>query len=296
MQVEGGGRSVPAWTNSIDPGLLDVFDVPILAGRGFTPADAAPGSNTVIVDRAFADAVSAGGNVVGRRVRERILEDDGSAAPDAWLEIVGVVPAFTPPPPFENVAPKIYRPLSLAWRRDPVRLAIRVRPGTAPAELLGRVREVARSVDPALRVGQLTTAAEADRLLRKGLLSLALGIGALTASVLLLSAAGIYAMMSFTVTRRRREIGIRAALGATPRQVLAGVFKRAGAQLGLGVAAGLLLAESVPRVQGGSFFAGEGMLTLVPVIAIVLAIGMLAALGPARRGLAIQPIEALRED
>lgn len=297
MEVEAGGTRVHAWINHVDPRLFDAFDVPILAGRGFTEADAAPGSNAVIVDRAFADEVLGGANVVGRRIRRRgDARDESRDRAGPWLEIVGVVPAFTPPPPFEDVAPKLYRPLHLADAAVTAQLAVRTRPGTPPAAFLGRLRGIARSVDPALRVSELRTAGEADRLLRKGLLSMAIGIVAVTGSVLLLSAAGIYAMMSFTVASRRREIGIRSALGASPRSVLAGVFKRAGLQLGAGVLAGLALAEAVPRLGGGSFFAGEGMLTLLPVAAIVLAVGLLSALGPARRGLAIQPIEALREE
>src|SRR5690606_20154375 len=202
--------------------------------------------NAVIVDRAFADEIAAGGNVVGRRIRRRITQD-GVTTPDEWLEIVGVVPAFTPPPPFEVEAPKFYRPLTLGGTSGPLQLAVRTRRGAPPAELLTRVREVARSVDPALRVAQLTTAADAERLLGNGSLSVALGISALSGGVLLLSAAGIYARMSFTVAGRRREIGIRAALGAAPRQVLSDVFRRAGAQLGAGVIAGLAFAELVAR-------------------------------------------------
>jgi putative ABC transport system permease protein len=296
MQLEGVEESVPAWINYIDADLLSVFDVPILAGRGFVAADAASGSNTALVDRIFADEVLGGGNVVGRRIRHVARGSDGSTAPGEWLEIVGVVPAFTPPPAFEDVAPKLYRPLAHAPAAGAVQLAVRTKPGTPPASFTGTVREIARVIDPALQVRELRSAAESDRLLRKGLLSMAIGIAAITGSVLLLSAAGIYAMMSFTVASRRREIGIRSALGAAPRRVLAGVFRRAGAQLGAGVLAGLALAEAIPRLGGGSFFAGEGMFTLIPVVTIVLAIGLLAAFGPARRGLAIQPIEALRED
>jgi hypothetical protein len=230
-------------------------------------------------------------------MRERAWQEgSGEGDPGPWLEIVGVVPAFTPPPPFQPVAPKLYRPLAVAQVAGSVNLVVRMKPGTSPATFMGRVREVSHAVDPALRLGQLQTAAEAERLLRRGYLSLALAIVAITGSVLLLSAAGIYAMMSFTVASRRREIGIRSALGAAPRRVLTGIFKRAAAQLGTGAVIGLLLAEAVPRLSGGSFFAGEGMVTLLPVLAIVLAIGLLAALGPARRGLAIQPTEALREE
>ncbi|MGH7507065.1 MAG: FtsX-like permease family protein [Longimicrobiales bacterium] len=297
MEVDGVGIRVDAWVNHVDPHLFEAFDVPVLAGRGFLPSDASPGTNAVIVDRVFADEMLGGGNVVGHRIRGWVDRSDGSGAtPGPWLEIVGVVPAFTPPPPFQDVAPKLYRPLALGEAAGSVKLAVRTKPGASPAAFLGRVRGITRSIDPAIRVSELRTASEADRLLRKGLRSMAFGIVGVAGSVLLLSAAGISAMMSFTVASRRREIGIRSALGAAPRRVLAGIFKRAGVQLGAGVLAGLALAEAGPRLDGGSFFAGEGMLTLIPVIAIVLAIGLLAALGPARRGLAIQPTEALREE
>jgi ABC-type antimicrobial peptide transport system permease subunit len=128
------------------------------------------------------------------------------------------------------------------------------------------------------------------------LLFLAVVTVAVTSSVLLLSAAGIYAMMSFTVASRRREIGIRSALGAAPGRVLSGIFKRAGAQLGAGALGGLLLAEAVVRAAGESFLDDETALLLPTVAVLMMAIGLLAALGPARRGLAVQPTEALREE
>jgi ABC-type antimicrobial peptide transport system permease subunit len=116
------------------------------------------------------------------------------------------------------------------------------------------------------------------------------------ASVLLLSAAGIYAMMSFTVARRRREIGIRAALGADARRILAGIFGRAAAQIGVGVALGVTVASGLDWLAGGSL-AGGHPLTLVPaVVAVMTVVGLAAALAPARRGLAVQPVEALRTE
>jgi ABC-type antimicrobial peptide transport system permease subunit len=100
--------------------------------------------------------------------------------------------------------------------------------------------------------------------------------------------------MSFTVTKRRREIGIRAALGADPRRVLTGVFARAAAQLGAGILAGLVLAATFEWLTGDM---GRRAFLLLPVVsALMLAVGLFAALGPARRGLAVQPTEALREE
>ena len=103
-------------------------------------------------------------------------------------------------------------------------------------------------------------------------------------------------MMSFTVARRRREIGIRSALGADRRQVLASVFARASAQLGAGILVGLIGAVAVDRLTGrGPVHDGNAVILLV-VAAVMTTVGLLAATGPARRGLAVQPTEALREE
>jgi ABC-type antimicrobial peptide transport system permease subunit len=124
--------------------------------------------------------------------------------------------------------------------------------------------------------------------------ALAWAIGLGTSSVLLLSAAGIYALMSFTVAQRTREIGIRTALGAHPRRVLVNVFARAVRQLVSGVLVGSLLSASAFVAIG----LGLSRVTplLLPVAIVMLAVGLLATLGPARRGLRIQAVEALRAD
>lgn len=299
IEVDGIGTGKWVWVNQIDTSLFAVFDVPVLAGRGFVESDTAPGSNTVIVDRAFVERVLGGGPVLGRRVR---VVGSGEATPGAdsagpWLEIVGVVPEFTVPPGLESSpAPKLYRPLALTEIPVGVTLAIRMRPGASPSAFLGRLPEIAASVDPALRFQELQTAADVERERRQGLLYLALAVVAVTGSVLLLSAAGIYAMMSFTVARRRREIGIRAALGAAPRRILGAIFARAVAQLGSGMVAGLGVGVVVVKAMGGELLSGESALYMALVVALMAAVGLLAAFVPARRALAIQPTEALREE
>ena len=117
-------------------------------------------------------------------------------------------------------------------------------------------------------------------------------LGLVTTSVLLLSAAGIYALMSFTVAQRTSEIGIRAALGARPRRILAGIFARTLRQLALGLLAGSLLSGVLVSLTGLGLARSAAL--LLSVVAIMLAVGLLAALEPARRGLRIQPTEALR--
>lgn len=102
-------------------------------------------------------------------------------------------------------------------------------------------------------------------------------------------------MMSFTVAKRRREIGIRAALGADARRVLMGIFGRACTQIGAGVAAGLGIA-AVLEWSGADLMGGRGLVCLPTVAVLMFTVGILAALGPARRGLAVQPTEALRDE
>ena len=109
---------------------------------------------------------------------------------------------------------------------------------------------------------------------------LAIVIIAVTVTSLLLSAAGIYSMMSFTVAGRRREIGIRAALGADARRVLAGIFGRASAQLGAGVAAGLAIASALEWLAGGQMMGGKALVLLPSVVVVMCTVGLLAAVGP----------------
>lgn len=112
---------------------------------------------------------------------------------------------------------------------------------------------------------------------------------------LVLSAAGIFSLMSLSVTRRTREIGVRAALGATPRRLLTAVFSRAAAQIGAGIVAGnvplVLFAAVAPHVD----LFGNFLLGLLATSATMLVVGLLACVVPARRALRIQPTEALRE-
>jgi ABC-type antimicrobial peptide transport system permease subunit len=115
-------------------------------------------------------------------------------------------------------------------------------------------------------------------------------------SVLLLSAAGIYALMSFTVTRRRREIGIRTALGADSHRILRSIFSRAVGQLTIGVVVGIGLAALLDNLAGGDLREGAGAMLFLLVAALMLTVGLLAAIGPARRGLRIEPMEVLKAD
>jgi ABC-type antimicrobial peptide transport system permease subunit len=123
-----------------------------------------------------------------------------------------------------------------------------------------------------------------------------LGVGLVIVSVFLLSAAGVYVLTSFTVTRRRREIGIRTALGAHPRQVLLGLFAGVARQVGFGLALGIAAAVAIEMGSGGELMGGRGRYLLPVFGALMAVVALVGALGPARRGLRIAPTEALRSE
>ena len=168
--------------------------------------------------------------------------------------------------------------------------------GGDPAAFAGALRDVSVAVDPNLQVRDITTT-ELLVAREQGMFRMiGATVGLVMLSVLTLSAAGIYALMSFTVARRKREIGIRAALGADRNRLLAGIFARALAQLGAGAAVGLLVAIGLEQVFEGKMLEGYGAVILPLVALVMTTVGVLAAIGPARRGLRIQPTEALREE
>ena len=275
-----------------------MFGVPILAGRGFSAADALPGATSVIVDQTFADALAPGASVVGRRIRYVNSGRDGGIEFGPWLEIVGVVPAFatsfTVPAPFVDPPARFYH-AAAPGQPDLTNVVVRVRGGD-PRRFEQRLRAITASVDPALKIQDPISVPEQWNYELRASATAAFVILAVTGSVLLLSAAGIYSMMSFTVTSRRREIGIRAALGADARRVLAGIFGRAATQLGAGVFVGLAIAATLEWMSGGVLMDGQGFVLLPAVMGVMFTLGLLAALGPARRGLAVQPVETLRAD
>ena len=209
---------------------------------------------------------------------------------DRWYEVVGVVGNL----PVTTDARVAYH-AAAPGQMEPAHLQLRLRGN--PTDLAERLRASAARVDPTLHVDEVRTLAEIYRQHRFGDNLGALTIGAVTGSVLLLSAAGLYSLMAFTVAQRRREIGIRSALGARPGHLLTAVFRRAFWQIGSGSAVGLLAAYLAGRYVPIEQVGGLPIPGILPgAAAFMLLVGVLAALGPARRGLRIDPTEALRSE
>ena len=279
--------------NQVDNAFFDIYQVPGLAGRRFNDTDDVASADAVIVNRNFAETLAPGGNALGRRFRYvRAAENEWHYGPraDHWYEVVGVVgnlPATTD----ARVAYHAAAPGQI----HPAHLQLRLR--GSQAGLAERLRNIAASVDPTMHVDEIRTLAEIYRAHRFGD-NLATGmIAVITGSVLLLSAAGLYALLAFTVAQRRREIGIRSALGAQPGHLVASVFRRSFRQIGAGAAVGMLGAYLVGRYIPIEQIGGLPIPGILPAAAAsMLIVGVLAAWGPARRGLSIDPTEALRSE
>jgi predicted permease len=294
--VQGTSQHV-ATVNHVDGDYLAAFGSTVLAGRGLGAADADTAARTLVVNQAFVRRYLHNGSVLGRRVRfgwpRKPRPGQPEAPPEPWHEIVGVVTdvhanALAP----ELAQPGIFRAL-VPGQLSRAEMVVRVRGADVPA-YLARMRAVTAAVDPTLRleprVLREVYAHEESAVRLMGLV-----LGAVILSVVGLSAAGIYAMMSLTVTQRRREIGLRAALGADPRRLLSGIFARSLRQLALGGALGIGAAVGLDLVMEGDVFYGRGPVLLSAVCLLMMMVGMLAAVGPARRGLRIHPMEALRD-
>jgi hypothetical protein len=301
---EGARRLRSTKVAHVDPSYFDVLDAPVLAGRGFQAADLASDARVAIVDQGFVDYVLLGHNPIGRRVRIARFPTPVQG-PEAdtlsWLEIVGVVEKLGVLSAEEICCEVgLYLPAAPGSAFQP-QLVIHTRGD--PMALVPRVRAIAGSVDPTLRLSTLQRMDQvADDLL--WLLTMWLRITlVMTAVALLLSLAGIYAVLSFAVARRTREIGVRIALGARRRRVLAAIFRRPLMQVGLGIAAGATLivlgAELLSRTTqfqdapGAGLSAGEVVLLAVYAL-FMLGVCLLACVVPTRRALRVEPVVAMR--
>ena len=298
--------STPSWvaTAWIHPSYFDVMRAPVRTGRAFTIADRSRDSRVVIVDQAFVDSVMVGRNPIGHRVRlASSAQLDSSTAQLPWYEIIGVVKDLGMSPlAMPQRWPGMYLPY-VPGSQGSAEMIVHTRGD--PMSLAPRVRELATTVDASLQVEKVTRLDQvAAPLLWLQRLWTRIIIG-LTGVALLLSLSGIYAVLSYIVARRTREIGVRVALGASARRVITSIFRRPLTQVTLGVIAGaVLIGFAAVGVAKTEQFKGTGIggLTLgdIPLLVgyaiLMLGVCTLACFVPTRRALRVQPTEALRTE
>ncbi len=281
----------------VTQGFFETMGVPLLDGRMFTTADREDSVPVAIISKNTATRHFGEGSALGKRLRRARppRAEGGEEASLPWIEVVGVVDEMEHDwfPTTGDAA--FYRPLRQQPQGD---FAVAVRTAGDPVAITPLVREELARLDPEQPIFDVFTQQQRiwDRLI--GLRYASTLMGMFGGVALLLAAIGLFGLMSYTVSQRNREIGVRIALGADRRSVLLATLGRALGVTLAGLALGLVLAFAVGKVMSRVLFGTVELnaLTFVQYGGILLVIAVLAALVPARRALRIDPATVLRSE
>jgi predicted permease len=285
------------WVRSAGVGAsyFETMGIPLVAGRLFSESEIDGSRPVAIVDETFVRLILGRRSALGLMIREP--RNSVGDSPGPWREIVGVVKDATLMPRKTTGDATVYRPAALSPASSVLLL---IRTHGPSSSLSARLQAAALSVDPDMRltdVMSLDRAASRDALAMRTFLPVFVVVAAIA---LLLSTAGIYALVSFTVSRRRREIGIRMALGAAPRRIITGIFSRAFTQIAIGVVAGAVPSVAIVAFGDGDVLAGVGMAAGFGVTcgvgALVFGVSVISCLVPLGRALRVDPMQTLRID
>ncbi len=282
---------------AVGPGTLAAFGIPLLAGRDIGDGDVAGSEPVVVVNDAFAKAY-----LGGQALDQTLTVDFGDGMPA--MRVVGVAADVRDFGPQQASPPTVFAPIAqmpdpmLALLRQfvPVNVAVRVE-GDAAAYAL-RVRAALRDVDPGLGIAGLrllerdVAAATSVQRMNAAL------VGVFAVLAIVLASVGLYSVTAVAVASRRREFGVRAALGASAPRLMRGVVARGLVDVAIGLAAGLALALAAGRLLE-RFLHGVGAadpLAWIATLAVLGLAGLLATVLPAVRAARVAPMEALRDD
>jgi predicted permease len=269
--------------------------IPIVAGRGFERTDNASQGKVAIVNETLAKRIWKGQNPIGQRLRP----PGGSfgATDDVWHTVIGVARDVRQRGVERPAGTELYVSLD-QHRVSPPSMNVVMRTTLPPAALSGTIQRVVREVDAAVPVVRLRDmdSVFAESIRRPRLLAQLLG--AFAGLALLLAAIGTYGVLSYMVTERRREIGIRVALGATRSHVLTQIMKQGLQVTALGVTIGLAGALAVNRLIASLLFGVQptDTVTIAFVIATITAVAVVASWLPAWRASRLDPNVVLRDE
>ncbi len=279
-------------TLRVSPGFFRALDLHAAAGRVLAAGDLTRSPSPAVVNRRFAERYFPGGNPIGRRVSFNFQRTDWSKPSADDLVIVGVVDDRMMSDVREKPAPRLYA----LPQSHLTSAAFFVRTGAAPQALAPTLARLFAERAPEAAVGTFRTLEDQrDRSLRRELLTrdLTLVFGALAAA---LAALGLFAVLSYVVGERRRELGLRQALGAAPPDLLRRVLVDGFRPVLWGLAAGLGIAVSASRVATSQLYgvAARDPLSFVAALVLMAFVGVTACLPPALRASRSDPAQALR--
>ncbi len=276
-------------TTDASPGYFTTLGIQVLRGRDFQRSDAPDGARVVVVNQTFAERFWPQQEPLGKRVRF------GDGPEDPWYEVIGVVANGKYQTLGEEPRPFIYRHL---FQETPMVATVIAASDSNEAALLAALRKVIENHDREIPIFASLRMSEHLSLM---LFPARLGAGLLTAFGLLglvLAAAGLYGVVADSVARRTREVGIRVALGAEQSAILRLVMREGMVLVGIGLALGITLTAFGARLLVSLLYgvAPTDPVTFLGVPALLVSVALLANLLPARRALAVTPVEALRHE
>ena len=292
MGVEGhvakDGEDQQAFMNAFSPGYFATMNIPILEGRDFRDSDAKQRSTVAIVNKRFADHYFPGQSAVGKHIGQ-----GGGPKTKLNIEIIGVVANSLYEGPREGIHRQVFVP---NWGKNSATIYLRAHTGSNDA--FNVVRNELKALDPSLPIyavktveGQLDETLLTDRLIAM----LSAGFGLLAT---LLASVGLYGVMAFVVARRKKELGIRLALGAQSGGVMWLVMREVLLLLAIGLAVGIPAAMALGRYVSSQLYGIQAQDPVIAVATVVLLSVVSAAAGliPAHRASRIDPILALRHE
>ena len=282
------GRDVDALWNVVTPDYFRTVGIPILQGRAFDRRDTSDSRPVIIVSRTFARSMFGSEDPIGRRVRSWRDEN-------LHREIVGVVDDVRYAGLSDAEASLVYVPhAQQGWSG----MVVALRSHGDPAALASVLRREVTRLDPEIAVADVGTMSEfaSASIARERFSSMLLAAFGLTA--LTLAAIGIYGVMAYAVARRTRELGVRSAMGASPRRLAGHVLRRGLWLTGAGTAVGLMAGVWAAHAMEGLLFGVKATdaITFAGAPVVLSLIALAACYAPARRAARVDPVTALRAD
>jgi predicted permease len=282
----------------VSPEIFPTLHLPLVTGRIFDDGELMSASHVALVNQAFVKQYLSGGDPIGQHVRSPVLKIErpdllSTESPDGWLEVIGVVGDARNDGLARPIKPAIFLPYSFILPPD---IQILARSAGDPTSTMRSVKQHLREINAELVTGQ-------DRTLNWWLDTQGWGRERFIATLftlfaalaLILAATGLYSVVSYAVTQRTQEMGIRMSLGAQPSSIIRLVLASTATTLAIGLAMGFVFSLGLNRIMsswaGGS---SRDPLTLLVSAALLILVATVACLVPAYRAATIDPMQALR--
>jgi predicted permease len=285
------GGKLSSRFNSVTPGYFQTLSIPLLSGRDFDQGDTATSPKVAIVNESFARLLLAGANPIGRTFGLKI-----GNSPETTYQIVGVANDTKYFDLREQFTPIAF--LAASQDDNPrQRTHLLIRSNQESAALISTVRSSIGQASPDIGIDfHVFKTQVQESLVRERLMATLSGLFGFLA--VLLATIGLYGVIAYMVTRRRNEIGIRMALGADGRSVVAMIMREAAILLAIGLAAGLMLAGAAATAARALLFGlrPRDPVTFIMAPAILAVVALTASYLPAHRVAGLDPMSALREE